>query len=207
MGTEKMSIEINNLDDAYDTLKELIILATKIGPSLLGRVSSIIQSDQANNAGNDVNVRVAKMQGVYNEINATINEINQIISDASEPIIKAQIVRNFRSGGAVGESLTATEENGIGVGEVESTDKYIVDKDNVSSNANMIDQVYNDCVEFGKKVQVAKETLFTNWKSGSGRDEAKKAFEDFDTHRLNREANIKAARDNFKTVVNNVQNL
>ena len=207
MGSDGMSIEIINLDDAYNTLKDLKILAKKIGPSLLGRVSSIIQSDKANNAGNDVNVRIAKFQSVYNEINSTINEINQIISDTSESIIKAQIIRSFRSGGGVGESLSADEENGIAVEETEVTDKYIVDKDNVSSNANMFDQVYNDYLEFGRQVKAAKEALFTNWRSGTGREDSMKSFENIDTHLLNHQGSIREARDTYKTVANTVQRL
>ena len=202
-----MNINVNNLDQGYTQCEELNTLSRTSGENLINNLGSDINNLKAHWKGNDATTHINNLIRVYNGLVAIVTDAKAVTSAAGSAMSAIQEVRRAYGGtGNVGALLPNNAPDAAVIGNVDETTEYYCDPSARADYTQLV-QICTDFVNFRNQFTSQKDTLMSNWTAGANREQAVKAFSDFESNADTYNTYLTGARDNLEIAVNNIAGL
>lgn len=202
-----MNINVNNLDLGYNQCEELNTLSRTSGENLISNLGSDINNLKAHWKGTDATTHINNLIKVYNGLIAIVTDAKAVTSAAGSAMSAIQEVRRANGGaGNVGAMLPNNAPDAALIGNVDDTTEYFCDPSARADYTTLV-QICTDFVNFRNQFTSQKDTLMSNWTAGANREQAVKAFSDFEGNADTYNTYLTGARDNLEIAVNNIAGL
>ena len=173
-------INVERLDEGYDTTVRLYNCQEQEGREVLKEIEELVKSLRNNWVGTDATTQINALIGAHDALQEFLKKSEASTVDAMKKIVKVQEVRSANGGnGQVGDVKKVNEEI-VTIEAVPETEKYFIDP--------AARQDYNKLVSIGEKLTAfyngfksTRDQLMSNWTSGSNRTETQQNFDEIDT--------------------------
>lgn len=203
-----MNFHAKDLDGAYEILNQLHMLSISDGSKIETRLKGVITNLKDHWKGNDAVKHINGLMNVCGGMHVIIDTINLAAHTVSEPIIKAQTIRNSNGGvGDVGMPIAYQEQEPLLFEKLDATSEYYVDPTGAPADFVDLCDICDSFKSFCNKFHDYKVELINNWVSGSNREKIVSDFEEFESSVATYTMQMESAKSDLEIATSNLKNI
>lgn len=152
--------------------------------------------------GKDAGVQIQNVITVYNALVNIRNVLGKLAADSSKIASNYREIQNANGAGLSALSTITSEDKTILPDYVDTADKVDITPE-AEKGKSKIDAANDNIANFIREVSKYFNNIMNNWTVGTGRDEAKTAFETFNSQSTQYKETLSSVSSNITTALQN----